>query len=229
VKVNTPGELPGAWATLATTEAVLEKRVDFDMEMSVVAARGVDGSVVDFGVMENIHVNHILDVTLWPARVPPRVQAEARKIAHGVLEALDVVGVMCVELFLTRDGRVLVNELAPRPHNSGHLTIESHTSCQFEQQVRAVCGLPLGSTQPRTEAAAMANLLGDLWYTQGRHIVPDWTSALGDASIKLHLYGKTQPRPGRKMGHMTALASTADAAITAVRQARQRLTPAVRD
>lgn len=218
-KVNTLDDLASAWASLKTEEAVLEKLVNFKMEMSIVAARGVDGVVVDYDVIENMHTNHILDVSVWPARIDAAAREKAVQIAHRILEALDVVGVMCVELFLTTDNEVLVNELAPRPHNSGHLTMESHVSCQFEQQVRAVCGLPLGSTKAVVPACAMANLLGDVW-TAGE---PNWAGALADGSVKLHLYGKAQARPGRKMGHLTAAASTPDEAIAAVVKARDIL------
>lgn len=218
-KVNTLDDLSAAWKSLDTQEAVLEKLVNFKMEMSVVAARGADGSIVDYDVIENMHANHILDVSLWPARIDPAARNKAIDIAHDILTKLEVVGVMCVELFLTHDDQVLVNELAPRPHNSGHLTIESHVSCQFEQQVRAVCGLPLGSTQSVAPACAMANLLGDVW-SDGE---PDWVGALSDPSVKLHLYGKAQARPGRKMGHLTAVASTGEEAIAAVVQARDTL------
>ena len=125
-----------------------------------------------------------------------------------MFERLDVVGVLCVEFFLTQDQRLLINELAPRPHNSGHLTVDAHVTCQFEQQVRAVCGLPLGSTE-QLRPAVMANLLGDLWQPGE----PDWAAALAHPAVKLHLYGKQEPRPGRKMGHLTALAHTPEAAL----------------
>lgn len=194
--------------------AVLEKLVEFRREISVIAARGVDGNFAHFGVMENAHRNHVLDVTHTAPELP-----QAIEIAREVLEKLNVIGVLCVEFFETHDGELLVNELAPRPHNSGHLTIEACATSQFEQQVRAVCGLPLGDTT-LLRPAAMANLLGDVW-ANGE---PDWAAALADARVKLHLYGKLEPRPGRKMGHLTALADTAQEAAAAVRGARERLT-----
>jgi 5-(carboxyamino)imidazole ribonucleotide synthase len=163
-------------------------------------------------------VNHILDLSVSPARVPPEVAREATDIARGILEQLDVVGVLCVEFFLTKSGKLLVNELAPRPHNSGHLTIDASTTSQFEQQLRAACGLPLGSTRLH-RPAAMAQLLGDLW----EHGEPDWTAACGIPGVKLHLYGKAEPRPGRKMGHLTALADTAAEAERLVQDARTRV------
>ncbi|MDH4066960.1 MAG: 5-(carboxyamino)imidazole ribonucleotide synthase [Acidobacteriota bacterium] len=192
------------WSVVGHQEAVVERVVDFACEISVVAARGLEGAVVDYGAIENRHVNHILDLSVAPARIPPTVAAEAGAIARRIVEALDYVGVLCVEFFVTRDHRLLVNEIAPRPHNSGHLTIEAAATSQFEQQVRAVCGLPLGSTA-LTRPAAMVNLLGDLW-AEGE---PDWDAALSLPGVALHLYGKDEPRPGRKMGHLTVLADTA--------------------
>jgi 5-(carboxyamino)imidazole ribonucleotide synthase len=217
-RVSSAAEAASAWTALATPEAILESFVDFEREVSVVAARGLDGSVAHYGVIENAHRNHILDVSTSPAAVPPRVAQEAVRLAEVVLEALDVVGVLCVEFFLTRDGRLLINELAPRPHNSGHLTVDAHLTSQFEQQLRAVCGLPLGSTEA-LRPAAMANLLGDLW-AAGE---PDWRSALARPDVKLHLYGKTEPRPGRKMGHLTALGATPEEARRRVLSAREAL------
>ena len=197
---------------------ILEKFVDFEKEVSVVAARGLDGSVVCFDTVENAHANHILDVTVSPARSPVAVAQQAKEIARGVVEKLDVVGVLCVEFFLAQDGNLLINELAPRPHNSGHLTIDAHVTCQFEQQVRAICGLPLGSPE-QLRPAAMANLLGDVW--EGGE--PNWPRACEIPEVKLHLYGKKDAKPGRKMGHLTATADTAETAIERVTAARQRL------
>jgi 5-(carboxyamino)imidazole ribonucleotide synthase len=141
------------------------------------------------------------------------------ELARAVVERLDVVGVLCVEGFVTRAGRVLINELAPRPHNSGHFTIDACSTSQFEQQLRAICGLPLGSTE-QLRPAAMANLLGDLW----SHGEPDWAAACGVPGVRLHLYGKREPRPGRKMGHLTALATTVDRAAETALAARAALT-----
>jgi 5-(carboxyamino)imidazole ribonucleotide synthase len=153
-----------------------------------------------------------------PAHVPPRLAAEAVAAAHAVVEALDYVGILCVEFFVSRSGTLLINELAPRPHNSGHLTFDACVTSQFEQQVRAVCGLPLGSTA-LLQPAAMVNLLGDLWTNRE----PNWPAALSFPDVKLHLYGKTAPKPGRKMGHLTALAATAREARTRVLDARAAL------
>lgn len=219
-RITTREQLPTAYAGLAGTEGILEAQVDFGMEVSVVAARTLDGRFAAFPVFENAHSRHILDITVSPARIPPDLAWQAEVLAQGILEALGVVGLLTVELFVTRDGRLLVNELAPRTHNSGHLTLDACPTSQFEQQVRAVCGLPLGDvTLPRP--AAMANLLGDVWLDVGG--TPRWTAALEDPSIRLHLYGKAEPRRGRKMGHLTAVADTVEEAIARVRRARERL------
>jgi len=221
VKINLPDDAEGAWSALNAQEAVLEKFVDFEREVSVVAARGLDGSFAHFGLIANDHSRHILDVSVAPAPVPPMTPAivhEAVEIARGVLEGLGVVGVLCVEMFLTRDGRLLVNELAPRPHNSGHLTFDACVTSQFEQQLRAICGLPLGATE-LLRPAAMANLLGDLW--QGGE--PDWIAACRFPDVKLHLYGKATARAGRKMGHLTALAASPEEARQKVLAARNVL------
>jgi 5-(carboxyamino)imidazole ribonucleotide synthase len=217
-KLASLAQAADAWSTLQTDEAILEAFVDFAAEVSVVAARGVDGEIADFGVIANVHERHILDLSCAPAPVESRIAREAVEIAHGVLEKLDVVGVLCIEFFLTRDGRLMINELAPRPHNSGHLTIDACTTCQFEQQLRAICGLPLGSTE-YLRPAAMANLLGDLW--NGGE--PDWRAACAIPDVKLHLYGKLSARPGRKMGHLTALGRDCDSALELVKQARRAL------
>jgi 5-(carboxyamino)imidazole ribonucleotide synthase len=218
-RVASPAEAEAAFRGLGAQEALLEAFIDFEREVSVVAARGLDGSFAHFGVIENTHAQHILDVSVAPAALPEATHRQALEIARGILEALDVVGVLCVEFFLTRAGELLVNELAPRPHNSGHLTFDACVTSQFEQQLRAVCGLPLGSTE-QLRPAAMANLLGDLWQQEE----PDWAAALAFPDVKLHLYGKQSPRPGRKMGHLTALASTTDEAARLVRSARTALT-----
>jgi 5-(carboxyamino)imidazole ribonucleotide synthase len=221
-RIDDPSGAEAAWAEVAAGEAILEGFVDFEREVSVVAARGLDGAFAHWGVIANDHERHILDLSVAPAPVAPEVAAEAVEIARGVLEELDVVGVLCVEMFLTGDGRLLVNELAPRPHNSGHLTVDAAVTSQFEQQARAVCGLPLGSTR-LCSPAAMANLLGDLWQDAPPGSTPDWAAALAFPSVKLHLYGKADPRPGRKMGHLTALAPTPEEAAETVLAARAAL------
>jgi 5-(carboxyamino)imidazole ribonucleotide synthase len=222
VMVRSPQQIDSAWTAVETDQAILEAFVDFSSEVSVVAARGVEGSFVHWPVTENAHRNHILDTSTCPANLPANLAAEAVEITRGILEALDVVGVLTVEFFVTKSGQLVVNELAPRPHNSGHLTIDACVTSQFEQQVRAVCGLPLGSTE-LLRPAAMANLLGDLWFDGDQIIEPDWSSALSIPDVKLHLYGKTTPRPGRKMGHLSATGPTPAAAREKVVEARMRL------
>jgi 5-(carboxyamino)imidazole ribonucleotide synthase len=218
VKIAKADEARAAWDRLDRQPCVLEAFIDFEREVSIVCARGLDGAVADYGLIENTHRHHILDLSVSPASVPPAIEREAARIAHATLEALDLVGLLCVEMFLTRDGKLLINELAPRPHNSGHLTFDACVTSQFEQQLRAVCGLPLGATD-RLRPAAMANLLGDVW-ANGE---PHWDDALRFPDVKLHLYGKTDPRPGRKMGHLTALGETREAAAGIVLAARRAL------
>jgi 5-(carboxyamino)imidazole ribonucleotide synthase len=218
VAVRQAGDLRSAWESLRRSESILEAFIDLHREISVIGARGVDGSLSHFGPLENAHANHILDLSVAPAEVSPSIAAEAVRITEAVLDALQYIGILCIEFFVARDGRLLVNELAPRPHNSGHLTFDACRTSQFEQQLRAICGLPLGSPE-MLQPAAMANLLGELW-TGGE---PDWAAALAFPDVKLHLYGKGAPRPGRKMGHLTALTPTADAAKAKVLAARNAL------
>jgi 5-(carboxyamino)imidazole ribonucleotide synthase len=213
-------QLAEAWQAVGENEAVLEAFVDFECELSVVAARSEDGSFVHYGAIENHHRNGILDLSISPGLVPPRVAAEAVEITRAVFESLDVIGVACVEFFLTKQGRLLINEVAPRPHNSGHLTVDANITSQFEQQLRCVCGLPLGAVT-QLAPAAMANLLGDVW-TPGE---PDWPAAAALPNVKIHLYGKLSPRPGRKMGHLTALGTTVESALADVHRARHLLCP----
>lgn len=215
--LRNPGD---AAAVPGGVAVVVEELVELDVEISVIVARGHDGEMATYPVIENHHRDHILDLSVAPARIDPAVAAEATELARRVTDALDAVGVLCVELFVTAAGDVVVNEIAPRPHNSGHLTIEAAVTSQFDQQLRAVCGLPLGDTD-LLRPAAMANLLGDLWFTGSGE--PDWASVLAGAGVSLHLYGKAEPRKGRKMGHLTAVAATADDALERVIDARHRL------
>ena len=217
-KITRPNEIERVWNALEGREVLVEKFVALQAEISVIAARGLDGTVAGYPPFENRHSNHILDVTTAPALIPAAIAARAREIACAILEALDYIGLLCVEVFVTTDGDLLVNELAPRPHNSGHLTFDAAVTSQFEQQVRAICGLPLGSTE-LLRPAAMANLLGDLW-ADGE---PNWAAACRFPDVKLHLYGKTQPRPGRKMGHLTATAPSVVEAQDIVVAARDAL------
>jgi 5-(carboxyamino)imidazole ribonucleotide synthase len=217
-KVATPADVEHIWTALGHQAAVVEKFINLQAEISIVAARGVDGEVATFPPFENRHRNHILDLTTTPAAIPAPVARRAADIARTILEELQYVGVLCVEFFVSTEGELLVNELAPRPHNSGHLTFDAAVTSQFEQQVRAICGLPLGSAEiPRP--AAMANLLGDLW-VDGE---PNWAAACRFTEVKLHLYGKTNARPGRKMGHLTAVGKTVQDAQERVIAARDAL------
>jgi 5-(carboxyamino)imidazole ribonucleotide synthase len=220
-RVDRASQAPAAWNGLGRAPCVAEAWVDFTAEVSVVVARARDGHAVCYPVGLNRHERHILDSTLMPAQVGPIVAMEARNLALGTAEALGTVGVLTVEFFLTAEGRLLVNEIAPRPHNSGHLTIEAAFTSQFEQQVRALCGLPLGSSE-LVMPAAMVNLLGDLWDQAGGQ--PRWDAALrADPDVSLHLYGKRTPAPGRKMGHLTVLDPDPQAALDRALAARRLL------
>ncbi|MEA2781924.1 MAG: 5-(carboxyamino)imidazole ribonucleotide synthase [Rhodospirillaceae bacterium] len=194
VLIGRESDLDEAWRRMGAGIGILEGFVDFTHEVSVIVARGIDGAVAAFPTVENQHRHHILDTTIVPARVPDTVQMRAEAIARHIAEALGLVGLLAVEMFVTPEGEVLVNELAPRPHNSGHWTIDACVTSQFEQFVRAVCGLPLGSVE-RLADAVMKNLLGDE--------VAAWREILTEPNAKLHLYGKSEARPGRKMGHVT--------------------------
>ena len=217
VKIEAAEDALAAWERIGRADAILEAWVTFEKEVSVVGCRGIDGTFRHFGLIENEHVNHILDVSIAPADAPAEIAQTAIGYARTVLEALDVVGVLCVEFFLRSNGALLLNEIAPRPHNSGHLTIEGCVASQFEQQLRAICGLPLGETR-YDRHVAMVNLLGDLWQDE----TPCWPASLGP-DIHLHLYGKQEPRVGRKMGHITALADSSAEAVQRAREARKAL------
>jgi 5-(carboxyamino)imidazole ribonucleotide synthase len=242
IKLNHADEAAEAWQKLGEVACILEGWIEFEREISMVAARDVNGRIAHYNLIENSHANHILDVSVAPANVPSQVLAQAEAMVETVLTELDVIGVLCVEFFLYHDGQLLLNEIAPRPHNSGHLTIEACVTSQFEQQLRTVCGLPVGNTS-YLRSAAMANLLGDLWGSAQRRGAeaqremspksvqsaksadkfPDWTAVLTNPHLKLHLYGKESARPGRKMGHLTALADSVAEAEKIVRGARERL------
>jgi 5-(carboxyamino)imidazole ribonucleotide synthase len=217
-RIRSVADFEDAWRAVGEREAVLEAFVDFDCEISVVAARTAKGQFVHYGPIENRHRHGILDISIAPARVSTQVSADAVEITRTILEKLGVIGVLCVEFFVCASGNLLVNELAPRPHNSGHFTFDANITSQFEQQLRAVCGLPLGAVT-QTTPAAMANLLGDLW----ENGEPDWDTAVSVPDVKLHLYGKSSARPGRKMGHLTALAPTTEQALADVQKARNLL------
>ena len=213
------GDFAAAWASLNQPVGVVEKIVPFDLEISVIIARGQDGRSEVFPVGQNDHARHILDVTTVPATIDPKLRERAEQLGREIAEALDVIGLIAVEMFVVGDD-LLVNELAPRTHNSGHWTFDACVTSQFEQQLRAVCGLPLGSTRPTADGIAMANLLGDLWEAGE----PKWPAMLAFPNVKLHLYGKTAPKSGRKMGHLVAMADTTEQARRDVLAAREALT-----
>ncbi|MCI0681132.1 MAG: 5-(carboxyamino)imidazole ribonucleotide synthase [Gemmataceae bacterium] len=216
-RIDRPDAVEDAWRQLGRPAGVVEAFVPFTQEMSVICARAADGAERCFGPVDNVHVRHILDVTTVPAQLPAATAQAALDLARAITESLHVVGLLAVEMFVVGD-QILVNELAPRPHNSGHYSIDACVTNQFEQQLRAVCGLPLGDVR-LLRPAAMANLLGDLWQSGE----PNWPAALAFPDVKLHLYGKAEPRPGRKMGHLTALAETAEQARAVVLAARAAL------
>jgi 5-(carboxyamino)imidazole ribonucleotide synthase len=201
-------DLSAAWSKIGGAVGVLEAWVPFQMEISMLVARTVDGRTAVYDPAENIHRNHILHLSISPARISEATAAEARALALRIAEKIQLVGLLAVEMFV-KNGRIVVNELAPRPHNSGHQTFDANETSQFEQHIRAVCGLPLGGTKPLAPSA-MVNLLGDVW-RNGQE--PDWTKVLADPSAKLHLYDKGKAAPGRKMGHITVTAPTLEEAI----------------
>jgi 5-(carboxyamino)imidazole ribonucleotide synthase len=219
IRVEAAEQARAAWLRLRQVPCVAEGFVTFASEVSVIVVRGADGQSATFPVALNRHDRHILDTTIMPAPVGPIVSQAARELALLVAEALGTVGVLTVEFFLQADGSLMINEIAPRPHNSGHLTIEAAVTSQFEQQVRTLAGLPIGSTE-LVSPAAMANLLGDLW-SEGE---PRW-ERVGqlDPGVKLHLYGKRAAAPGRKMGHLTVLDRDPESALARVLAARRAI------
>lgn len=193
-------ELAGAWSAVGAAPAILESFIDHEREISVLLARDLDGNVRFHPIAENAHRRHILRMSLVPARIPAALAARAEELGARLASALGHVGMMAIELFVTREGNLLVNEIAPRTHNSGHYSLGACATSQFEQHLRAICGLPLGDTS-LLRPAVVLNLLGDLW-NDG---TPDWSTVLAHPAARLHLYGKTRARPGRKMGHVLVL------------------------
>lgn len=218
VKLDSDSNLSALFGNGEFPESILEAFVPFEKEVSVVCARAINGSFAHWPLFENAHKNHILDLTLCPARVSNSISTQAVDLAKKIVDTLGVVGTFCIEFFVTRDEKLIVNEMAPRPHNSGHLTIDASATSQFEQQLRAITGMALGSTK-MIRPAAMVNLLGDLW----KNGEPHWKKVLELADVHLHLYGKAEARPGRKMGHLTALSDSVDAALDIALRARAML------
>jgi 5-(carboxyamino)imidazole ribonucleotide synthase len=217
-RMTAAGEAEEVWNTLGASRVIVEQWVDFVLELSVIAFRNPSGQVGSFPAAENIHRNHILDASLVPGRFSPQVARDAGIMAQAIAEDLQLEGLIAVEFFLSRDGALLVNELAPRPHNSGHYSFDACLTSQFEQHVRAVCDLPLGSCD-LLRPVVMVNLLGDLW----NGFPPNWSPILSHPSAKLHLYGKKEARPGRKMGHFCVLADTLDNALADANKLREAL------
>ena len=224
VRIASPAEVAEAWVAMGEVPCVLERFVPLATEVSVVVARTDDGQTSTWAVAENRHRQGILDVSIILARVPAALAEEARAVATGVAAKLEYRGVLCVEMFVTQDGKLIVNEIAPRPHNSGHYTIDACVTSQFEQQARVLAGLPLGDPRLR-EPAVMVNLLGDIWFAERGAAArePEWSAVLRHRGAKLHLYGKAEPRRGRKMGHVTCVAPALDAAIATARAIKRDL------
>ena len=213
-RIGTDSQARAAFASLGGAPVVIERFLDLEAELSVLVARRPSGEIVAYPPSRNHHENGILAWSVVPSGLPAAALQEAERIARGIAEAARLEGLLCVELFLVRDGRVLVNELAPRPHNSYHHSERACVTGQFEQLVRAVCDLPLGAPDVATPGA-IVNLLGDLWASG----TPDWSRALEVEGVRLHLYGKAAARPGRKMGHLSAVADSADEALARVQRA----------
>lgn len=224
MKVTDESTLAMAVASFSRQRAVVERFIDFKCELSVIVARTDAGGLKTFPVAENIHTKHILDFSIVPARVSETVRVEAEQLGRAIAEKIGLVGLLAIELFLTDRNELLVNELAPRPHNSGHWTLDACVTSQFEQHVRAIAGLPLGDTGLTAPAAVMVNLLGDAWRPSGgSQTEPNWAALLAEPTAKLHLYGKRDPKVGRKMGHFTMTAESADIALEKARVLKTRV------
>lgn len=226
IKVTDADSSAKAVTAFTKQRAVVEKYIDFKCELSVIVARTAKGAMSTFPVAENIHTKHILDFSLAPARIPETVRVEAENLGKAIAEKIGLVGLLAIELFLTDRGEILVNELAPRPHNSGHYTMDACVTSQFEQHVRAVCGLPLGDVS-MTSRAVMVNILGDAWKWRDGQLAgePNWAAVLSSPRAKLHLYGKREPRIGRKMGHFTVCADKIETALEEARSLKAKLSP----
>lgn len=221
-KLYSDSDQPNAWEAVGKKPSVLEGWIGFKQEISVVGARDRYGTFVSYGPIENEHQNHILDLSIWPAESGPETAEAAVNAVQQIMDHLEIIGVLCVEFFELENGDLILNEIAPRPHNSGHLTIEGFVTNQFEQQLRTIIGLPVGKPDSRCDVCVMGNLLGDLWPLEAGGD-PNWSKILENPMLKLHLYGKKAARPGRKMGHITLAGSNRQACINAIREARYRL------
>ena len=221
--INDTSEANAGWQSLNLEPCVLEQRMPLDIEVSVVLARAVDGQVITYPIAENSHERGILDVSIVPARIDETLGQQVIEVATRIANELEYVGVMAVEFFVS-NGQLLVNEIAPRPHNSGHYSLDACVTDQFEQQVRAVCGLPLGDTR-LLSPVVMVNMLGDLWHDNDD---PDWRLLLNHANVKLHLYGKQEARPGRKMAHFNVVANSIDEALMLASEIQTRLNKPVK-
>jgi 5-(carboxyamino)imidazole ribonucleotide synthase len=219
VTVHTRAELENAWHTFGQVQCVLEKRMDLDFEVSALVARGHDDEVVAYPVAQNIHKNGILHTTTVPApSLKPTQEVRIVEAAKAIIRRLDYVGVLCVEFFVLKNGEIVANEIAPRPHNSGHYTQNACVTSQFEQQVRAMARVPLGSTA-LIQSSIMLNILGDEWLVTGSQVEPSWQTVLADPTAKLHLYGKAEPRQARKMGHINFVGPTSSDVSAACKKA----------
>jgi 5-(carboxyamino)imidazole ribonucleotide synthase len=221
-RIANRAELEATLAEWKFPPCILEEFISLKLEISIVLARAADGEISVFPVAENQHVNGVLDITIAPARISESLATQATEIAKKLAVALDYVGVLAVEFFITTDDKLLINEIAPRPHNSGHYTIDACRSSQFEQQVRVLCGLPLGDATQHS-AAIMLNLLGDIWRGPDKKIAPDWQAVLKHSGAHLHLYGKREARAGRKMGHVTVCDADLDIALKVTLQIKHEL------
>ena len=217
-RVANQAQAQAAFEAFKGEQCVLEKMLSLDYEVSVVLARDAQGNVAAYPLAENSHLNGILDVSIVPARAPKTIQDQARQLAIKIAEKLDYVGVLAVEFFVS-NGELLANEMAPRPHNSGHYTIDANVTNQFEQQLRALVGLPLGDSRLHSQAV-MVNILGDIWKNGAE---PAWDKIFARPELKLHLYGKHEPRPGRKMGHYTVIGADQETVIVNAIKAREEL------
>ena len=225
IRVQSTAEVPQAFVAMGSQPCVIERFVALAMEISVIVARNDEGETATWPIAENRHRHGILDVSIVPARIPDALVERARSLALHVAAKLDYRGILCVEMFVLTDGELLVNEIAPRPHNSGHYSIDACVTSQFEQQVRVLADLPLGDTRLQ-QPATMVNLLGDIWFddaTSDTTREPDWRAVLRHPRAKLHLYGKAEPRRGRKMGHVTCVETTQSEAMTTAREIKQDL------